>query len=67
VAIPKGKKKTVLKSKSAVKKMASLNSRELRDYVTERGMEFDSMTDSEKRKELDEMIKDLGFDPVDFL
>ncbi len=66
MAIPKGNKKSLLKSKSKVKKMANLNSRELRDYVTERGMEFDSMTDAQKRKEMEEMIRDLGFDPREF-
>tara|TARA_R100000353_G_scaffold55700_5_gene44389 strand:+ start:338 stop:541 length:204 start_codon:yes stop_codon:yes gene_type:complete len=66
MAIPKSNKKSLLKSKAKVRKMASLNSRELRDYVTERGMEFDSMTDAQKRKELEEMIRDLGFDPREF-
>jgi hypothetical protein len=68
MAIPKTKpkKKSLLKSKTAVKKMANLNSRELKDYVNQRGMEFDSMTDAQKRKEMEEMIKDLGFDPREF-
>lgn len=66
MAIPKGNKKSLLKSKSQVKKMANFDSRELRNYVTERGMDFDSMTDAQKRKEMEEMIRDLGFDPREF-
>ncbi len=66
MAIPKGNKKSLLKSKSQVKKMANFDSRELRNYVTERGMDFDSMTNAQKRKEMEEMIRDLGFDPREF-
>ena len=65
MAIPK-KKKSVLKSKSDIKKMANLDSLSFRSYLEERGLEPDSMPEKEKMKIIKEMLEDLGIDPMEF-
>lgn len=68
MAVPneKPKKKSLLVSKNQAKKMANLDSGSFRTYLEQRGLEPDDMPEKEKLEMMKEMLRDLGFDPMEF-
>ena len=46
--------------------MANLDSGSFRTYLEQRGLEPDDMPEKEKLEMMKEMLRDLGFDPMEF-